>query len=78
MRIQEDDGRILVVTEEDVEAPGKIIGSESISPRVTPRKRTSDEITGEEGDFSDGALLPFHRDDELVDMLLDELSRIAT
>lgn len=73
MRIQDDDGRILVVTEEDVEALGKIIDSESISPRAsTPRKRTSDEITGEEGDFSDGALLPLHRDDELEDMLFDD------
>ena len=72
VRIQDDDGRILVVTEEDVEALKKITDSGSISPRATPRKRTSDEITGEDGDFSDGALLPLHRDDEVEDMLFDD------
>lgn len=71
VEIQDDNGRILAVTQDEAEALARDMAAKSLVKLNSPRKRSNLEITQEEGDFYKNHILPYE-EDSLVDLPLDD------
>ena len=71
VEIQDDNGQILAVTQDEAEALARDMAAKSLVKLNSPRKRPNFEITREEDDFYKNHILPYE-EDSLVDLPLDE------